>query len=87
MMMLVPEAWENHETMSQEKRDFYRYHTCLMEAWDGPASIAFTDGKVIGAALDRNGLRPSRYWVTKDDLVIMGSEAGVLDESRPRTSS
>ncbi|WP_435011315.1 glutamate synthase large subunit [Tundrisphaera lichenicola] len=79
MMMLVPEAWENHETMSQVKRDFYRYHTCLMEAWDGPASIGFTDGKVIGAVLDRNGLRPSRYWVTKDDLVIMGSEAGVLD--------
>ncbi len=79
MMMLVPEAWENHETMSQAKRDFYRYHTCLMEAWDGPASIGFTDGKAIGAVLDRNGLRPSRYWVTKDDLVVMGSEAGVLD--------
>ena len=79
MMMLVPEAWENHETMSQAKRDFYRYHTCLMEAWDGPASIGFTDGKSIGALLDRNGLRPSRFWVTKDDLVIMGSEAGVLD--------
>ncbi len=79
MMMLVPEAWENHETMSQVKRDFYRYHTCLMEAWDGPASIGFTDGKSIGAVLDRNGLRPSRYWVTKDGLVIMGSEAGVLD--------
>ncbi len=79
MMMLVPEAWENHETMSQAKRDFYRYHTCLMEAWDGPASIGFTDGKVIGAVLDRNGLRPSRYWVTRDGLVIMGSEAGVLD--------
>ena len=79
MMMLVPEAWENHETMSQAKRDFYRYHTALMEAWDGPASIGFTDGKAIGALLDRNGLRPSRYWVTKDDLVIMGSEAGVLD--------
>ena len=79
MMMLVPEAWENHETMSQVKRDFYRYHTCLMEAWDGPASIGFTDGKAIGAVLDRNGLRPSRYWVTKDDLVVMGSEAGVLD--------
>ncbi len=78
MMMLVPEAWENHETMSQVKRDFYRYHTCLMEAWDGPASIGFTDGKAIGALLDRNGLRPSRFWVTKDDLVIMGSEAGVL---------
>ena len=79
MMMLVPEAWENHETMSQVKRDFYRYHTSLMEAWDGPASIGFTDGKTIGALLDRNGLRPSRFWVTKDDLVIMGSEAGVLN--------
>ncbi len=79
MMMLVPEAWENHATMSQTKRDFYRYHTCLMEPWDGPASIGFTDGKSIGAVLDRNGLRPSRYWVTKDDLVVMGSEAGVLD--------
>jgi glutamate synthase (NADPH) large chain len=79
MMMLVPEAWENHDTMSRVKRDFYRYHTCLMEPWDGPASIGFTDGKSIGALLDRNGLRPSRYWVTRDGLVIMGSEAGVLD--------
>jgi glutamate synthase (NADPH/NADH) large chain len=79
MMMLVPEAWENHETMSQPKRDFYRYHTCLMEAWDGPASITFTDGKAIGAVLDRNGLRPSRFWVTKDDRVIMASEVGALD--------
>ena len=79
MMMLIPEAWENHETMSQVKKDFYQYHSCLMEPWDGPASIAFTDGKAIGAVLDRNGLRPSRYWVTKDGRVIMGSEAGVLD--------
>jgi glutamate synthase (NADPH) large chain len=79
MMMLVPEAWENHETMSQAKRDFYRYHTCLMEAWDGPASITFTDGNAIGAVLDRNGLRPSRFWVTKDDRVIMASEVGALD--------
>ena len=79
MMMLVPEAWENHDSMSRVKKDFYQYHTCLMEAWDGPASIGFTDGKIIGAVLDRNGLRPSRYWVTKDDLVVMGSEAGVLD--------
>ncbi len=79
MMMLVPEAWENHETMSQAKKDFYQYHSCLMEPWDGPASIACTDGKTIGAVLDRNGLRPSRYWVTKDGLVIMGSEAGMLD--------
>ena len=79
MMMIIPEAWENHETMSQEKKDFYAYHACFMEPWDGPASVAFTDGKTIGATLDRNGLRPSRYWVTKDDLVIMASEVGVLD--------
>ena len=79
MMMLVPEAWENHEHMSQEKKDFYAYHACVMEPWDGPASIAVTDGKTIGATLDRNGLRPSRYWVTKDGLVIMASEVGVLD--------
>jgi glutamate synthase (ferredoxin) len=80
MMMLVPEAWEHHETMSLEKKDFYAYHACFMEPWDGPASIGFTDGRSIGATLDRNGLRPSRYWVTKDDLVIMASEAGVLPE-------
>ncbi len=79
MMMLIPEAWENHEQMSAEKRDFYAYHACLMEPWDGPASVAVTDGKTIGATLDRNGLRPSRYWVTSDDLVIMASEVGVLD--------
>ena len=78
IMMMIPEPWENHESMSPEKRAFYEYHSCLMEPWDGPASIAFTDGKVIGACLDRNGLRPSRYYVTKDDLVIMASEAGVL---------
>jgi glutamate synthase (ferredoxin) len=79
MMMLIPEAWENHETMSQVKKDFYAYHSCLMEAWDGPASIGFTDGKAIGAVLDRNGLRPSRYLLTKDGRVIMASETGVLD--------
>src|SRR5262249_15729581 len=79
VMMLIPEAWENHETMSQVKKDFYAYHTCLMEAWDGPASIASTDGKNIGAVLDRNGLRPSRYVVTKDGLVLMASEVGALD--------
>jgi glutamate synthase (ferredoxin) len=79
MMMLIPEAWSGHATMPQYKKDFYRYHSCLMEPWDGPASIAFTDGRVIGAVLDRNGLRPSRYYVTKDDLVIMASEVGVLD--------
>src|SRR5579863_6074695 len=79
MMMMVPEPWSNHESMSDEKKAFYEYHGCLIEPWDGPASIAFTDGVQIGATLDRNGLRPSRYYVTKDDLVIMASEAGVLD--------
>jgi glutamate synthase (ferredoxin) len=78
MMMMIPEPWENHESMSPEKHAFYEYHSCLMEPWDGPASIAFTDGIKIGACLDRNGLRPSRYYVTKDDMVIMASEAGVL---------
>ncbi len=78
MMMMVPEPWTAHESMSAQKKAFYEYHSCLMEPWDGPASIAFTDGTVIGALLDRNGLRPSRYYVTTDDLVIMASEAGVL---------
>jgi glutamate synthase (ferredoxin) len=79
VMMMIPEPWSNHETMSEEKKAFYEYHSCLMEPWDGPASIAFTDGSMMGAVLDRNGLRPSRYYVTKDDLVIMASEVGVLD--------
>jgi glutamate synthase domain-containing protein 2/glutamate synthase domain-containing protein 1/glutamate synthase domain-containing protein 3 len=79
IMMMIPEPWTKHESMSAEKKAFYEYHSCLMEPWDGPASIAFTDGKQIGAVLDRNGLRPSRYYVTKDDLVIMASEVGVLD--------
>ncbi|HTL58727.1 MAG TPA: glutamate synthase large subunit [Candidatus Limnocylindrales bacterium] len=79
MMMMIPEPWTKHESMSPEKKAFYEYHSCLMEPWDGPASIAFTDGKRIGAVLDRNGLRPSRYYVTKDDLVVMASEVGVLD--------
>ncbi|HOW64372.1 MAG TPA: glutamate synthase large subunit [Candidatus Paceibacterota bacterium] len=79
VMMMIPEPWANHESMSDEKKAFYEYHSCLMEPWDGPASIAFTDGIRIGAVLDRNGLRPSRYYVTKDDLVIMASEVGVLD--------
>ena len=79
MMMMVPEPWSRHETMSAEKKAFYEFHSCLMEPWDGPASIAFTDGVRIGATLDRNGLRPSRYYVTKDDLVVMASEVGVLD--------
>jgi glutamate synthase (ferredoxin) len=79
VMMMIPEPWTNHESMSAERKAFYEYHSCLMEPWDGPASVAFTDGVVIGATLDRNGLRPSRYYVTKDDLVIMASEVGVLD--------
>jgi len=79
VMIMIPEPWENHESMSDEKRAFYQYHSCLMEPWDGPASIAFTDGVRVGAVLDRNGLRPSRYYVTKDDRVIMASEVGVLD--------
>ena len=79
MMMLIPEPWSNHESMDEERRAFYQYHSCLMEPWDGPASMGFTDGKQIGAILDRNGLRPSRFYVTRDGLVIMASEAGVLD--------
>ncbi|MBW4421441.1 MAG: glutamate synthase large subunit [Myxacorys californica WJT36-NPBG1] len=87
MMMMVPEPWTAHESMSDEKKAFYEYHSCLMEPWDGPASIAFTDGTQIGAILDRNGLRPSRYYVTKDDLVIMASEAGVLPIEPERVES
>ncbi|UCD62375.1 MAG: glutamate synthase large subunit [Flavobacteriaceae bacterium] len=79
MMMLVPEAWEKNEEMSEAKRAFYEHNSCVMEPWDGPASIPFTDGSYIGAVLDRNGLRPSRYSVTKDGYVIMSSETGVLD--------
>lgn len=78
-MMMIPEPWSNHESMSDEKKAFYEYHSCLMEPWDGPAAVAFTDGKIIGAVLDRNGLRPARYYVTKDDLIILASEVGVLD--------
>jgi len=78
VMMMVPEPWEKHENMSDEKRAFYEYHSCLMEPWDGPASIGFTDGVVVGGVLDRNGFRPSRYYVTKDDTVVLASETGVL---------
>jgi glutamate synthase (NADPH/NADH) large chain len=78
MMMMIPEAWENHTLMDPTRRAFYEYHAAMMEPWDGPASIAFTDGRQIGATLDRNGLRPSRYIVTADDLVVMGSECGCL---------
>ena len=79
VLMMIPEAWQQDDAMSAEKRAFYEYHSCLMEPWDGPASIAFTDGTYIGAVLDRNGLRPSRYYVTDDDLCIMASEVGVVD--------
>ncbi len=78
VMMMVPEAWQKHETMSEDKRGMYEYFSCMMEPWDGPASIVFTDGHYIGATLDRNGLRPSRYYLTTDDRVIMASEVGVL---------
>ncbi|MDP4993531.1 MAG: glutamate synthase subunit alpha, partial [Burkholderiaceae bacterium] len=78
VMMMIPEPWENHEQMDPRRRAFYEYHAAMMEPWDGPASIVFTDGRQIGATLDRNGLRPSRYCITDDDMVIMGSEQGVL---------
>src|ERR1017187_7508455 len=87
MMMMIPEPWENHESMDAARRAFYEYHSCLIEPWDGPASMAFTDGIRIGACLDRNGLRPSRYYVTKDDVVIMASEAGVLPIAPERVAS
>lgn len=79
VMTMVPEAWQNDRTMSQEKRDFYHWSACVMEPWDGPALISFTDGRYIGAILDRNGLRPSRFYVTRDNLLIMASEVGVYD--------
>ncbi|BCJ87585.1 glutamate synthase large subunit [Effusibacillus dendaii] len=78
-MMMVPEPWSNHESMSSEKRAFYEYHSCLMEPWDGPAAMAMTNGKQIVASLDRNGLRPARYYITKDDMIVLASEVGVLD--------
>jgi glutamate synthase (ferredoxin) len=87
MMMMIPEPWENHESMDPARKAFYEYHSCLIEPWDGPASMAFTDGKMIGACLDRNGLRPSRFYVTKDDMVIMASEAGVLPIAPERVLS
>ncbi|GLW27159.1 glutamate synthase large subunit [Actinoplanes regularis] len=79
MLMMIPEAWENDPVMDPARRAFYRFHASLMEPWDGPASVAFTDGTVIGAVLDRNGLRPGRWWHTRDGLVVLGSEAGVID--------
>ncbi len=79
ILMMIPEAWENHATMAQNRRDFYAFHASMMEPWDGPACVTFTDGHQVGAVLDRNGLRPSRYWVTEDGIVILASEVGVLD--------
>ena len=79
VLMMIPEAWEKNPTMDPATREFYRFHSALMEPWDGPASVTFTDGSVVGAVLDRNGLRPSRYWVTKDGIVAMASEVGVID--------
>ncbi len=81
VLMMIPEAWENHSAMDTDRRAFYRYHACLMEPWDGPAVVAFSDGRLIGAVLDRNGLRPARYWVTAEGLVVLASEVGVLDIS------
>ena len=82
-MMLIPEAWSSHEHMQAHKKEFYEYHATMMEPWDGPASIVFTDGRFVGGSLDRNGLRPSRYCVTEDDLVVMGSETGVVSGIHP----
>jgi glutamate synthase (NADPH/NADH) large chain len=79
VLMMIPEAWENHQEMDAQRRAFYSFHSALMEPWDGPACVVFTDGTQIGAVLDRNGLRPSRYWVTDDGLVVLASEVGVLD--------
>ncbi|MCP3027279.1 glutamate synthase large subunit [Halobacillus sp. A5] len=78
-MMMVPEPWSNDDSIHPKKKDFYEYHSCLMEPWDGPAALAYTDGKRVGACLDRNGLRPARYYVTKDGMIVLGSEVGALD--------
>ena len=79
VMMCIPEPYDNDKSMSQSKKDFYEYNSTLMEPWDGPASILFSDGEVMGAVLDRNGLRPSRYYITRDDYLILSSEVGALD--------
>ena len=79
VMITIPEPWSNDKTISRSKRDLYQYYAILMEPWDGPASILFSDGDIVGAVLDRNGLRPSRYYVTADDKLILSSEVGVLD--------
>jgi glutamate synthase (NADPH/NADH) large chain len=79
VLMMIPEAWEKHQELDEARRAFYEYHSCLMEPWDGPAAVAFSDGTIVGAVLDRNGLRPARYWVTDEGLVVLASEVGVLD--------
>ena len=79
VMIMIPEPWANNRIMSQKKKDFYQYYATMMEPWDGPASILFSDGDMMGAVLDRNGLRPSRYYITDDDYLILSSEVGVLD--------
>ena len=84
VLMMIPEAWENHAEMDAKRRAFYEFHSTLMEPWDGPAAVVFSDGSQIGAVLDRNGLRPSRYWVTDDGLVVLASEVGVLDIDQSR---
>jgi len=84
--MMVPEAWENKDDLPAARRAFYQFHACVMEPWDGPAAIAFTDGRLIGATLDRNGLRPARWLVTDDGWVVMASEAGVLPIAEERIS-
>src|SRR5699024_8485292 len=84
ILMMMPPAWENDPTLSPELRDFHAFHSCLMEPWDGPACVVFTDGTQVGAQLDRNGLRPGRYWITDDGLVVLASEAGVLDIDNAR---
>ncbi len=84
VLMMIPEAWENHAEMDAARRDFYSFHSSVMEPWDGPAAVCFTDGTLIGATLDRNGLRPGRYWVTDDGLVVFASEAGVLPIEQSR---
>ena len=85
VMITIPEPWANNDTISQEKRDFYQYYATMMEPWDGPASILFSDGDVMGAVLDRNGLRPSRYYITSDGYVILSSEVGVMPIPRKRS--
>ena len=79
VMIMIPEPWANNSIMTQKKKDFYQYYATMMEPWDGPASIVFSDGDLVGAVLDRNGLRPSRYYVTDDDYLILSSEVGVLE--------